>query len=288
MFLERVMPRIASEEAEDRTRRLRSFQAAAALALGGEWLARSTPRIGDLNAKEYLLYAGAFLLALPFLHRRLAAFRGLMILLFATGHVALTFPQSANHAWLGLLIAIPLALFRFDNEEESRWALGSLRIAFVVCIFYTGFQKLLHGYYFQGEVLAFYVSQRESYRTAFSLIMPAAEIERLASYRYAVGAGPFTSSSPLFLIASNASWIGEIILPIMLLFRRTRLIAFIGLIALIVAIEVAARELYFGAFFLMILFLFAPSDWNRKALPGFIAFYVLALANEYLKWVEMY
>ncbi len=281
MFLDRVMPRIADDDPELRTKRLRSFQAVLALAVGAEWLARSGPAIGDLTQTRQVLTVLAVFLVVPFLHRRLAPFRGLCILLFTFAEIAVTFPRSANHFWLAFLVSIPLALFRPDDEEESRWALGTLRIVFVVCIFYTGLQKLLHGYYFRGEVLAFYISQRETYRPLFSLMMPTSEIERLASYSYVVGAGPFTSDAPLFLLASNMSYAGEMLLPLLLLFRRTRLAGFAGLILLIVSIEAAAREIFFGVFFLMILFLFAPSDWNRKAWPFFVAFYVWAILNEF-------
>ena len=80
------------------------------------------------------------------------------------------------------------------------------------------------------------------------------------------------------MLVSNATYMLEILIPIGLMVRRVRPFALAAAMALIVAIEVTAREVFFGAFFLGLIALFARRALNWQLLPLFLALYAYLLA----------
>jgi hypothetical protein len=129
-----------------------------------------------------------------------------------------------------------------------------------------------------------YIMLVDTFRDAFAWVLPAEEIARIRSYSFNPGQGPFRIDSGLFIVVSNVSWIAEIVFPLMLIPRKTRVIGIIGLLVTIVLIEIAAREIYFGLMVMMLLFLFAPFDANRKLLPAYVLFYLWSIPMA-LEWV---
>jgi hypothetical protein len=85
-------------------------------------------------------------------------------------------------------------------------------------------------------------------------------------------------TAPLFVLVSNAVWIAELVLPFGLLARRTRLAAAATATALVVAIQLGARETGFALLFVNLLLLFAPPRVARVLLPPFLALLGVALA----------
>ena len=183
---------------------------------------------------------------------------------------AWAFPDHANHQYLSVLIAVVLALFDGDREEEARWALAGLRWIVVLGLAWAGVQKIAWGYYFDGSFLSFAIAERETFRTAFGWVLPGGEIERLASLRTAEGAGPYRMESVLLVGLSNLTWLSEIGLAVALVGRRTGAMAAMGTIAMLFAIELAAREVFFGLLMLNLLCLWLPLSVQRRVWPIFV------------------
>ena len=189
----------------------------------------------------------------------------------------LLFPDIANHDFLELLLVVALTTFDIYVEDDRDLLLRMVRWMTVIVLFYSGFQKVLYGTYFRGQYLAFLVASVEHFADFFQHVLPPGEFARLTSYdandpSVAV-TGPYMSSSPLFLIIANGSWITEITLSFLLVLRNTRCFAVIAAACFLVLIELAAREVFFGALFMNLLLLFLHRDWNRRLLPAFAAFY---------------
>ena len=247
-------------------------------AVASEVLFRVIKEGGPSDAYTWVMLIGAPISLAMLAVRRLRRYAGLGYFIVVLSHVLHGFPFTANHVGLALIICVVLSVLDLTREgEEQLWALGTIRCMLLLVMCYAGLQKLAHGYYFRGELLAFYIMLVEPFRDLFGLILPAAEIDRLRSYSFVTGAGPFRVDSALFIAVSNMSWIAEISFPLMLISRKTRLIGMLGMFLTVVAIEVAAREIYFGAMILMMLFLFAPFDLNRKLAPLYLIFYVWSI-----------
>ena len=186
------------------------------------------------------------------------------------------FPESPNHQYLQLVLLALLLLLREQQEAEVEWLTVCLRWLLVLAVFHAGLQKLLWGQYFDGTFLGYAVSQSERFAAVLGWAMPAAELERLTSLQVQEGAGPFAPASPLFVIASNLAFLAEFALPVALLVPATRKLAVLGTLAYFVAIESAAREVFFGGKMAALVLCFAPASWMRVARPiGFAGLAVL-------------
>ena len=95
---------------------------------------------------------------------------------------------------------------------ERRLLLRAVRWTVVVVLFYSGLQKLIYGYYFHGQFLA-YSLWRDSYRVGLQALLSPEELLRFTSYDRGVGSGPYLVSSPLFLALSNSIYLVELSHP---------------------------------------------------------------------------
>ena len=191
--------------------------------------------------------------------------------------IVATFPENANHQFLIVLSTLLLALPRTNAPAERVDALDGLRWILLLGFFWAGMQKLLYGYYFGGEFLAHRMATDPDFLLVLRPLAPTAEVERLLALGRQYGAGPFRIDSWLFVAASNLSWIAEIVLPLLLLFRPTRRLAVVGSVLFIFAIQSAARELYFGGIMIGLILLFWPGDALRRAYPLFAVAYLWLL-----------
>jgi hypothetical protein len=144
----------------------------------------------------------------------------------------------------------------------------------VVIFLWSGVQKLASGYWTNAEYLAYSLGN-PSYRQVLGALLPEAELARLTGYHGQVGDGPYRVSSRPLLVAANATWLLEIALAPMLVWRRTRRLAVIVALLFLAGIEAAAREIFFGLVFANALLLFLPGGVHRFAVPFFVA--VLAI-----------
>jgi hypothetical protein len=269
---------LASDDAAPSDDRIRAFEIILLMHVSTRlwiWAMRPYPGVG---ASKFLVAFAVTVLALAALRRQWEqrAIAAIAVILLAK--VVATFPQTSNHSLLELLGVFLLAfLDRRSAEERSLLVQASCWIVAIV-LFYSGLQKVLYGTYFDAQFLGAFIALKPSFAQAFGQIMPAAELSRLQSLPIQVGAGPFAVNSLAVVVLSNSVYVVEIVVPILLLWVRTRTAAVVLAIAFTVALQTAARELLFGALLVNLLLLFPRQAVNRRLLPVFAVFYAFLLA----------
>lgn len=246
-----------------------------------EWFVWRIANNPPFSKEVVLLCACAYTLTLC-LGWRVRWSRAAMAFALGVSIVRITnqFPFSANHHYLELGVLALGTLFDDREEGEAELLLQSCRWLVVAVLFWAGLQKILHGYYFGGEFLNYAISQELRFTQIFGVLLPSDELIRLQSYGRPVplGAGPFRSESWALLMVSNATYLTEIGVAIGLLVRRLRPFALCAAMTLIVVIEVAAREVLFGALYLSLIALFSRRALNWRLLPMFAVIYAYLLA----------
>ena len=267
-MLDGIGARIASlvdgDEVAVRARRLASFEQAFVLVVAAEYWLRAIPKWGQLGTHYDVLLAVATVACVAVVA---GCARRVAFLALAVAHLVLLwseFPASGNHAYLELYVCLLAALLRPDDAEEGKLELRALRWLAVIVLFYSGVQKLAHGYWVNGEYLAFALGS-DTYRALLGWLLPDAELARLARLRGEVGDGPYRIASVPLLVLSNATWAAEIVLAPCLVWRRTRVAAMTLALLLLLGIEVVAREVFFGLVFASTLLLFARRDVQSPA-----------------------
>ena len=194
--------------------------------------------------------------------------------------VAWTLPFTANHSLLLFLVIALLAVLDSDDEDEGPLLLQTLRWMTAIVFFYAGLQKAVHGLFFQGEFLAWMIAHGvDRWGDVFGLVVSAEEVERLRSLpRFEPGSGPYRTGSPLFVLASNIVWFGEILIGLGLLTARFRHWSALAAIALTFTIQLAPREFMFAFAYTQLLLLSVRGDWNRRLLLFFVVMYAWMLA----------
>lgn len=198
--------------------------------------------------------------------------------------------DTANHVFLeGVMFAF-LALCRVEDRAESELLLGTLRWTIAIFFFWTGAQKLIYGYYFDGQYLLYMAAVSERFELVFRPLIPAEDLDRLQAFNGpprteikstpVVGAGPYRTDSVLFVALSNAVYLFEMGAGILLLVPRIRAWVAVAAVGFVLAIEAGARELTFGALMINLLLLFTDGPWIRRLLPAFAVGYAYLLLAE--------
>jgi hypothetical protein len=245
---------------------LRAYETILVLVVGAEYWLRAIPKWGQLAPHYYVLLALATIacgLALARQTRRLG-FAALAI-----SHAVLVcteFPSTGNHAYLELFLCTFAAFLDPARPDEARLYVRAVCWLAVVVLASSGLQKLWQGYYFHGEYLAFSLGG-ESFRRVLWPLCSAEEFARLTALTGAVGDGPYRVRSWPLLLAANGTWMLELALGPLLGIRRTRPFAVTAALCLLVAIETAAREVFFGLVFANALLLFTAERTHRLAVP---------------------
>ncbi len=244
--------------------KIRAFQFILTLVICAEYWTKALARWDALDVADGVALALATLLGAAALsgRRRRVVFAGFAAL--QAWYVWSHFPLTGNHRYLELFLAGLFAVLDDEREEDRRLLLRSLQWTVVVVLFYSGLQKLAHGYYFRGQFLA-YSLWRDTFRTALAPLVSPEELGRLASYSGSVGDGPYLVSSPAFLVVSNAAWLLELALAPLLFLRATRPVAWIAACVFVLGTQLVAREFLFGVEFVAALLLFARTDIIRRA-----------------------
>ncbi len=217
-------------------------------------------------------------------YRRWATVVVLIVLLVR--HVT-TFPVVSNHSYLEFILISLYCWIDSSRAEEKELFLQTCRWLTVIIFFYSGVQKLWYGEYFDGRFLAYQAAISPQSRMAFDLLIQPEELTRLLSYKRQPGSGPFLIDSVIFKVVSNGAWISEIVLGLLLLFRKVWPMAVVGAIFTVFGIEFIARELIFGVLMVSLLFLFCRRDVNRRLLPVYIIFlaYLAAVRLGWVPWL---
>lgn len=261
----------AESDAKDR---LRGFERVLLLHLCVRLATGSFPSAGvspSLQAALAGLMAGC--LALSFVTRLAPlAVAGALCVMLAL--LSATFPVTGNHDFLELWALLLLLIVGRRTQEESELLLAAARWSIVIMFFYTGLQKVLYGSYFDAQYLTFEIVLKPGFAAVFAPLLPAEELARIQQLEpWRVGAGPFRSDAPLLLLASNAVYLFELAAPALLLWRRTRRAAVIGVILFTLAIQSGAREMYFGGLLANWILLFWPRNLHDRAFAPFAVFY---------------
>jgi hypothetical protein len=208
----------------------------------------------------------------------------------SAAHVWWMFPTTPNHGYLGLLCLTLLAWLSRGDLEDRVLVRQALSWVIVIGLVAAGLQKLHYGFYFQGELFAIGTSTSDEFARFFAWLLPADELARLQSMPTEVGSGPYRIESPAVLTMSHLTYLGEIGLPVLLLFRKTRGVAVVGILVLVAAIEAGARELFFGGMVVGLTLLFAPARGLSLALPICCAVYtyMVAMTLGWLPHVEIH
>jgi hypothetical protein len=280
MWFDRVMSWAGGDDPETRGSKVRAFLIIFSIHMMAEfWRIALFARDAALQAKApepWWFWLGIALPAVAavvsFVPKTMRTGFALWTALSVIMHIHF-FPHAGNHPFLMLVIAALAVFFNLNEAKEQELFLQSVKWLLVLVFFYSGLQKLVHGYYFHATQFAYSVSLRGNYQDFFGMMMPEAEIERLKAFNGTVGEGPYTIDAPLVLIASNLTYITEMLLPILLLVRRTRFVALIVTTITMFLIQSAARELFFFGLFMSGLVLFFDRDVNRKLIPVFGVYY---------------
>ena len=190
------------------------------------------------------------------------------------------FPSTANLSGLEFLCLLFLGIAQVQKPEDQPLALSALRFLAVWAMLFSGVQKVLYGTYFNGAYLAMLIANQGRFALPFYFVMPADELETLQN---AAVDGPYTIRAPAVLILSNLVYILEIAAAFLLVVPRYRRYGVVLACALLVAIEVGAREYTFGMLVLNLLFLFLDERWSRRGLVIAVAFYSVMLLDT-LTW----
>lgn len=273
--MNRLLAWLDGDASDDPLPHLRLFARVFVLVLGAEYWARAIPTWSQL-APLYVWALGTVTVGcaatfVPGLARPAFA-------LLAATHaavIAAEFPATGNHAYLELYALLLLALLRPADPAEGRVLRRSLCWLVCLVLFASGLQKIAHGYYFQGQYLA-YSLWIESFRPVLAPLFRPDEYARLTAFPADLGSGPFLVTSPAVLAVSNLVYATELLLPVLLLWPPTRTLGVAGTLAMLAGIEVAAREVFFGLVFANGVLLFLP-----RAAPAGV---VLAVAA-FLAWL---
>jgi hypothetical protein len=205
------------------------------------------------------------------------------------GVVLSVFPDNANHQFLALLLLILVLLVDStgpDAERDAIAALQSIRWIAAIGVFWAGIMKVFYGYWLGGEFLALRVARDPGFTQALGFLVPDDELSRLLGLGMEVGSGPFRADAPLLILVSNATWICELVLPLGLLWSRTRAISMVSAILVFVAIQIGAREIFFGGLMVGMLLLYAQRDRLAAFLPWITGLYVFWLLRpDILRWL---
>jgi hypothetical protein len=154
---------------------------------------------------------------------------------FALGRVERTLPFTINHFYLEPLLLAVLAL---AGRPDAQVATGAVKLMTGAIWFYAGVQKVVHGAFLTGETFTLYALFGDAGRLAPSLRWLAGlggALPALGPPSASWMARPvaLTPATVLTLRAAAGAVIGgELVLPALLVPRRTRALAAAGLLGL--------------------------------------------------------
>jgi hypothetical protein len=245
-------------------RKLRAFGVLLALVVCTEYWTKYLNRVDEVGAVTIAALVVVTALTGLIVHGRLRrpAFAGIALL--QIGYVVRLFPMAGNHRYLEAGFAGLVALLDDEDGSERTLLLRALRSMAVIVLFYSGVQKLAHGYWFRGQFLA-WALWSDSFQAALEPLFAPQAFAQLSTSAWSAGDGPFLATSLSLVLLSNAIWVAELGLAVLLIPRATRTFAWIATCGLILAMEVVTRELMFGVEFAAAILLFARGNALRRS-----------------------
>lgn len=197
------------------------------------------------------------------------------------------FPYTINHAFFDAALLLLLA-FRTPEERGGLHPLRVAKAGILAVFFYAGVQKLVHGYYIDGQLLALRALYDDGdmgrrlrwlLSTTGGLLgwsgLPAGALPRPSFVTEAEVTLPGWAWSAVHVL-SNGTWIAETGLSVLALHPATRAWAVIGLLGLEGVILIVTGEISFGFTVVACLLSFFPCVARRIYPLGFLALGVVA------------
>lgn len=219
-------------------------------------------------------------------------FAAATVLLIKLLEIAASFPSTINHAFFDAALLFALAC---GPHRENGPGLHPLRVAqagIMLVFFYSGMQKLVHGYYVNGQFLALRVLYHEgdlgrrlrwilsSTGRLLELPLPPTGAQSRPNGLVETTVGLPAWSRSVLCVISNGAWMAEMGLPILALRRALRRWAVRGLLALEAAILVLTGEISFGFTVVACLLSFFPRSARWSYPTSFAILSVAAVARE--------
>lgn len=267
--------------------KLRAFRALILIHVAAATWLRITAGAGsglaDVSARPHivLLSYGLIAMCLAALLPNLRVIAQRTATFFAAFLAVSLLPDTANHVFLEFFCLLFLCFADDSEPAECDMVIKACCSVFAIVLFYTGFQKVIYGQYFDGQFLAYAVATEDRFAAFLQYVVPANEFTRLRSLEPStVGSGPFCFEAPWLIAACNSIYIVEMALPVLLQTQRFRGIACVGAILLIVLIELGAREIVFGILFISLATLYFEKNWCGRFLPLVIGVYTYLVAAQ--------
>ena len=148
----RIFANFDGDDPGTRVAKVRAFQIVVALVIVAEYWIKALARWDGATLDQIVPLAAASVLSLWVVggQGRRWAFAGLALL--EAWYVWDAFPLAGNHRYLGLVFLALFALLDDERPEDRRLLLRAVRWMVVVVLFWSGMQKLIHGYWFQGTI----------------------------------------------------------------------------------------------------------------------------------------
>jgi hypothetical protein len=179
-------------------------------------------------------------------------------------NVIVAIPGGANHFFLEALVFLTFLACNPSKSGDRRLLTATLRWIPIAVMFHAGLKKVLFGTYFRGDFLA-YQMYRDGYDTFFKPLLDPDEREQLLHLVNSGDDGPFVFRSLPALVASNAVYVTELIVAVLLLIPRYRRIGAFAGILVVVGIEFVAREIFFGLLLSNLLLMFTTRRLSHFA-----------------------
>jgi hypothetical protein len=164
--------------------------------------------------------------------------------------VIATFPEVANHSWLTLTALAVLALVDGRSAEQRLNGALIARVQVATVLFYSGLHKLVSGIWFDGTMLRSMPKLSES--------IPITILERAFQVL-----GASSAADAAFTVASNVTWLSELITGLGMLFAPVASLAMWLAIFMLFVIELAAHEFIFGSVMLILVSMSFRTRWIR-------------------------
>jgi hypothetical protein len=267
---DRVLAFMDGDDPASELAKARAFQWIFVLIVCVEYWTRANPKWNDLGLSYWVGLPLVSALGVATVSARWGRLAFAALAIAQSVRIWNDFPGVGNHSYLEFLISALCAFLDIRQREERTLFLRAVRWMTCVVFFYAGLQKLVHGYYFRGELLAYSIGI-EAFKPVLQLLLPHDDYLRLSQYHGKPGDGPYLVSGWLMLLLSNATYMFEMGLVPLLVWRRTRQFAVVGGLLFLLGIELAAREVFFGLIYINMLLLFCERDVNRRLLAVFAA-----------------
>ena len=224
----------------------------------------------------HMVQGMVFLSALSMFHKSYYKVGLFFLVAYKFFWVHWTFPMTANHYFVEFFIVLFLLLFPDTEVEKNKSYEGAsarlIQITILTIYFFGGVQKLIYGFWLNGEFIIHEFLQQPSVglgKTLSTFLMSFDPNAILAPIKLAADMEviPYHLSAfsiAMIMILSWLTLLTEIFVPLLFLFKKTRNLGLITMIILQVSIGFSSWETEFMFAALACMFLFFKNNPVRN------------------------